>query len=398
MAKRSIMKTLTTLSLCLCTVSALGSCNSSSKDNTNLTSTHSADTQTTFSIKVSPFTSPVSLIGAPIQTYLNASPEQLVTEHLTNDTFRYDQGEPVMFSAKMENVSQTTAQIDNVTIEFSFTEDFANIVQKEVFTTKTLRNEFAVYNLQTGKTYYFRLTVTLDDGSKGIDTGNFQTMASPRFIRLEGASNVRDIGGWQTESGKTIQQGLLYRGGEIDGGKNTGHPDFCLTPNGIDQLRALGIKTDFDLRSESNKVSEYSILGEDVQRTFYNAAQYQSITSSSNAEKVRKIFSDLAKPEIYPVYLHCTHGVDRAGSTAMLLEGLLGVSKDDLVRDYELSAFYYNYQHVNRNVENGGTILALMEALEGYSGETFADKVENFLLSVGVTQAEIDSIRTIFLG
>ena len=75
------------------------------------------------------------------------------------------------------------------------------------------------------------------------------------------------------------------------------------------------------------------------------------------------------------------------------------MSKEDLIRDYELSAFYYNYAHVNRNTNTGGTILDLIDGLEeGYAGETFADKVEKFLLSIGVTQAEIDSIRNIFLG
>ena len=155
------------------------------------------------------------------------------------------------------------------------------------------------------------------------NVGEVETAASPRMINLEGASNVRDIGGWQTASGKRIKQGLLYRGGEIDGGRNTGHPDFRLTEQGLAQLRALGIKTDFDLRSEENKVSENSILGGDVHREFYDAAQYQYVLDTENAEKTRKIFSDLAKREAYPIYLHCSHGVDRAGTTVFLLEAML---------------------------------------------------------------------------
>jgi hypothetical protein len=90
--------------------------------------------------------------------------------------------------------------------------------------------------------------------------------------------------------------------------------------------------------------------------------------------------------------------VDRAGSTTLILESLLGVAEADLIRDYELSAFYYNYTHVNRNTENGGNILKLIEKLKEYEGETLADKTAAFLLSIGVTQTEIDSIRNIFLG
>ena len=157
------------------------------------------------------------------------------------------------------------------------------------------------------------------------------------------------------------------------------------------------VRTDFDLRSSESKVDEYSILGEDVTRSFYNAPQYQNVFTNSQKASVRKIFSDLAKPEAYPIYLHCTHGVDRVGSTALLLESLLGVSKEDLIRDYELSAFYYNYAHVNRNVENGGNVLTLIERLEAFEGETLADKTATFLLSTGVTESEIASIRSIFL-
>lgn len=200
------------------------------------------------------------------------------------------------------------------------------------------------------------------------------------------------------EDGKTVKQGLLYRGSEIDGGKNKGHADFCLTSKGIQQLRALGIKTDFDLRSEETKVGEYSILGTDVARTFYNAPQYQSFMSAYAAETVRKIFSNLAKPDAYPIYLHCTHGVDRAGSTALILESLLGVAKENLIRDYELSAFYPSYVHVNRETQNGGNVLELIARLEAFEGETLAEKTAAFLRSVGVTDAEIASIRSIFLG
>ena len=74
------------------------------------------------------------------------------------------------------------------------------------------------------------------------------------------------------------------------------------------------------------------------------------------------------------------------------------MSKEDLIRDYELSAFYHNYAHVNRNLQNGGNILELMAGIEQFSGETFSDKVVSFMLSIGVTAEEINNIRSIFLG
>ena len=343
------------------------------------------------------FEEPVSLVSPSVTAYLNAEPDESVSGFLYGSSAknRMDKGLPVDIEYVFDN--PTGFEIAEEKIEVSKTRDFSS-VEQTVYAQSRRNDPISLYNLYTNAQYYYRVTVTLENGDVHKKIGQFETAASPRFINLDGACNVRDIGGWTTESGKTVKQGLLYRGSEIDGGKNTGHVDFCLTEKGVEQLRALGIKTDFDLREESCKVGEYSILGEDVSRNFYNAPQYQSALNESNAETVRKLFSDLANPEAYPAYIHCTHGVDRAGTASLLLESLLGVAKEDLVRDYELSAFYYNYAHVNRSLENGGNVLKLLERLEKYEGETLADKAATFLLSVGVTQAEIDSIRNIFLG
>lgn len=344
-------------------------------------------------ITMTEFDGQVSLLPWNVKRYLNAAPEELVTSFITYDNTRYDKGEPVKIEYSFSDIGN--AEILEEKVEVSAKEDFSSIEQTLYFAPR--RTYVNIYNLQAGATYYYRVSVKLDNGETHVKTSSFQTEESLRFIALEGACNVRDIGGWMTESGKKIKHGLLYRGSEIDGGKNKNHPDFCLTEKGIEQLRALGIKTDCDLRSEETKVGEYSVLGEDVTRTFYNAPQYQSYFNDSVQETVRKLFSDLAKPEAYPVYLHCTHGVDRAGSAALILESLLGVAQEDLIRDYELSAFYYNYAHVNRNVQTGGNVLVLLERLEALEGETLADKTATFLLSVGVTEAEIASIRSIFL-
>ena len=40
------------------------------------------------------------------------------------------------------------------------------------------------------------------------------------------------------------------------------------------------------------------------------------------------------------IFFHCTIGSDRTGTIAYFLEGLLGVSEEDRVEDYELSYFY----------------------------------------------------------
>ena len=342
-------------------------------------------------LTVSEFSEPVSLVHPKVSAYLQAEPSVLVSEFAQTATGRPDKGNPVTIEYSFTAPSGT--EITEKKLEISSVSDFSTVEQTLYFPSR--RNSVEVARLQPSAVYYYRVTVTLDNGETHIKTRDFNTAASPRFISLDGANNVRDIGGWATESGKTVKYGLLFRGSEIDGMKYPGEYDFCLTEKGVEQLRSLGIKTDFDLRAKSGGREE-SALGADVTHTFYNFVHYQDAFKEANAEKVRSLFSDLANPDSYPAYIHCTHGVDRAGTASMLLESLLGVAEADIIRDYELSAFYYT--HVTRSYNNGGTALGFIEGLKGYEGETLADKAETFLLSVGVTQAEIDSIRNIFLG
>ena len=40
------------------------------------------------------------------------------------------------------------------------------------------------------------------------------------------------------------------------------------------------------------------------------------------------------------VFFHCTIGTDRTGTIAYFLEGLLGVSEEDRLRDYEMTYYF----------------------------------------------------------
>ena len=88
--------------------------------------------------------------------------------------------------------------------------------------------------------------------------------------------------------------------------------------------------------------------------------------------------------------MHCTYGVDRTGTVCYLLEALLGVSDEDLKREYELSAFTSSYV----NSEEFASFRTRISMLEG---NNTCEKVEGYLLSIGVTAEEITSIRSIFL-
>ena len=82
---------------------------------------------------------------------------------------------------------------------------------------------------------------------------------------------------------------------------------------------------------------------------------------------------------------------DRTGTVCYLLEALLGVDEVSLMKDYQLSGLHHGGVSADEMSEFVGR-------LKGLSGATMQEKVEGYLLSIGVTAEEIASIRHIFLG
>ena len=242
-----------------------------------------------------------------------------------------------------------------------------------------------VDNLKTGTTYYYKATV----GDQEF-VGSFHTASTTRFLTIPSLRNVRDIGGYQTESGRTVKQAMLIRGPEIDGLIN---PDYFIP---VDKIAAVqetfGFAHELDLRAPTTYTGTYqSRFGSDVSHRFYNSPSYGGIFNPENSGIIRSIFSDLANPNLYPMYMHCTWGADRTGTIAFLVLGMLGVSEDDMILDYNLSDFAVSGFSQRENLE------PLIWGLNVYEGDTLQEKIVSYLMSVGVTESEIASIRSILL-
>ncbi len=341
---------------------------------------------------------PIPIVAEQVLAYMQAENDVPITtlqqEWGYSRNHRLDMGVPVVINYVFETESFE-----------DFTHGYVDVFEKGSKTRYTRANvdpyleDISIYNLKADTEYTFTLSVTLTGGQNVKTNGSFSTAKSPRFMYVDGASNVRDIGGWSSSLGGKIKQGVLYRGSEIDGRKNTGVAGFTVSELGIStMLSVMKIKSDFDLRDYAalgiNPASA-GILGNEVKRTFLPSAYYEQILSQPDVLKT--VFSAFADESAYPVYLHCTHGVDRAGTISLVLEALLGVEKADLIRDYELSNYFYT--HVDRYyADNGGDILTLISKLENdYEGETLADKTANMLMQAGVTAEQISLIRSIFL-
>ncbi len=241
-------------------------------------------------------------------------------------------------------------------------------------------------NLKTGTTYYYKAEC---EGETIF--GSFRTAASVRYLSIPGVYNVRDIGGYTTADGKIVKQGLIIRGSEVDGLSETA---FFLQDEDAQYMKSeFGFVCDFDLRDESIFTGKYiSRLGADVKHKFYNAPFYGNIFNASNKQTLKNIFSDLADKSNYPMYMHCTYGADRTGVVVFLIQGLLGVSEEDMVKEFRQTGYFKNAYSYNSNMD------IVLLALEGYEGENVNERIENFLKKdIGVTEDEIQSIRDILL-
>ncbi len=337
------------------------------------------------------YTDNVNISGIGVVKYMESDISVGCDEiylQLKNTYGRLDVRAPVPISYKIIGMP-ADCDVEKTLIYVADNERYEN-----AYVYEPLDGETVVYAdfLYANTTYYFKISLTLSNKTKTSVEGSFKTADTPRVLLVDGVYNMRDIGGWKTLDGKSINQGLLYRGTELDGAVES---KYTITQNGIKtMLNTLGIRFDMDLRSSDVNVADTDILGKSVIHKYYSekgATQYSNIFKGSVDTKnaVRDMFKDFANPSNYPMYIHCTYGTDRTGTICYLLEALLGMSEEDLMRDYQLSALHHGV--VNEQVY---TFINDFKALEG---DTMQEKAEGYLLSIGVTQEEIESIKTIFL-
>ncbi len=265
-------------------------------------------------------------------------------------------------------------------------------------TSVTLGGEatsYELHNLLKATEYEWSVTVTMEDGATYSVTESFTTTDNgPRVLEIDGIRNTRDMGGYLTASGKRTKQGLIYRGGSLEPADifNT-----TLSDEGKEYMSVvLGIKTDLDLRG-TNGLTASSIPGATLIGVAIDG--YASAFSNTYKEAYRKVFSTMAKKENYPMYIHCTGGADRTGTVAFLFNALLGVSERDLIVDYETTTFsIYGTRSSQSGTYAEPYFKKFRAKLEEFDGETLSEKTENYMLSIGVTQEEIDSIRSIMFG
>jgi protein-tyrosine phosphatase len=181
-----------------------------------------------------------------------------------------------------------------------------------------------------------------------------------RVIRLAGGGNFRDIGGYETASGRRVKWRTIFRSGSLVG----------LTRADWLRLAEMQIATIYDLRSSNERsiepcpihhvpglayysreyvvdnnamlewLSKTSVSANDVRSAmldFYRALPWRL------SEHYREIFALVARLNV-PLVFNCAAGKDRTGVMAALLLSVLGVEEEDIIDDYSLSDKLVDYE------------------------------------------------------
>ena len=276
------------------------------------------------------------------------------------------------------------------TVALSMKEDMSDPV---IFTVPAETEDNAYHltlqNLFLGTTYYY----TIAAGDAVSEPYTFSTSAEgPRNLFIDGVTNARDLGGWKTNDGHVIRQGLLFRCGELNVSQTT---DLCITEEGIRTMREdFGIRSEIDFRrtnkDENGGITE-SPLGSDV--NYYHEPINIIIDVAPDAGSVAETFRIFADKSNYPIAFHCAIGTDRTGFISYLLLSLCDVRDEDLLTDYFFS---------NLGLINGHRDLKFMERVSQsnmgeFITESRSETARLYLKSLGLTDEELDTIVSIMV-
>ncbi|MBM4634253.1 tyrosine-protein phosphatase [Prescottella equi] len=234
---------------------------------------------------------------------------------------------------------------------------------------------------------------------------------TPTAIRLEGAKNFRDIGGYETSDGRTVRSGLVYRANKLS----------SLTDADLAKLTAANVTLDVDLRNMWERRDDPDRLPEGVRYQVADVVSFEhgiafhefvpltlgralidaAVTGSSDIGQsigypfmvtyrgadvaFRDLLTAIAGNADGATVFHCSAGKDRTGWGTAVLLSLLGVPKATVYQDFLASNTYLGRADA---VEKSWLDAAFAQVDRLYGG------VDNYVRTgLGVDQQTIDTLR-----
>ncbi|KRN94721.1 tyrosine-protein phosphatase [Companilactobacillus kimchiensis] len=246
-----------------------------------------------------------------------------------------------------------------------------------------------------------------------------------RILNLEGAINLRELGGYPTADGTTIKYNKLLRSGDISN----------LTADSLSYLKKYGLRYVVDFRSTDEQQNWadttsdfYKIYSDPVYPLKGNGEKLAGIINHDNFSYLGMIYQtvvldtkgQLAYKFLFNLLLenskadqallfHCAAGKDRTGIGALLVLKALGVDDETITKDYLLTNLMYENnetieqtlndkngnQDINRmNMTKGDleSITSVFEAIDHYYGS-----FENYLDSaLGIDKSKLLQLKEIY--
>lgn len=274
---------------------------------------------------------------------------------------------------------------------------------------------------------------------KGND--NLKVKAENQSLRLEGVNNAREVGGYLTNDGRKVKRGKFLRSGNLS--KATDRDiarlkdeynlkyvvDFRTTleeTQSPDRIIEGVIYNKIRLFNENKKSNEYAAMAniyfQDpikviipiIQKGLVNDYMYINTLKDEHVEKsFNKFFKLLLENKDGALLCHCTGGKDRAGMASALFLSSLGVSKDTIIEDFNLSNVFYK-KSIDHMVQEAGKYTNDKNIIQGVKTLTGVNEncmlkvfdilekeygcVENYLEErIGLTKDDLKELQEIYL-
>jgi protein-tyrosine phosphatase len=234
-----------------------------------------------------------------------------------------------------------------------------------------------------------------------------------RHLPLEGAYNVRELGGYATADGRITRWQSLLRADSLD----------ALSAKARQQLLDYGIRTIIDLRSNQEVELEPNVFAGSSQVQYVHIPLLGETNNGDSAHTPRDLLTiykhilDNCQTRIVavmrtflsegdtPALVHCSAGKDRTGVISALMLALAGVDDETIAHDYALTGYYLKpkFDRYRQKAAAAGRDMEAFELLLLSEPQTMLDTLQYlqnvyrgaaaYLSQIGLNDLEIDQLR-----